>query len=99
MIQPICDFDFMPGQTALFCYDCYDNKLMVKIIDKTNINGEEWYLVSANKVIVEKLKEIDENEYFTGYYKKNIDDNEVIFLVDPDELEPNYRQLTVISEV
>lgn len=98
MIQPICDFEFIPGQSALFCYDCYDNKLIVRIVEKTNINGEEWYIVSANKDIVAQIEDIQEIDYITEWYKTVLNDNEVIFLVDPDELEPNFRQFTVISE-
>jgi len=96
MIEPICDFELFQGQRALFYYAPPNGRMIVRIVDKVTFKNDIWYVVSANKNLVNSIEDLSGDTDLESNYSDSINHNETILMVEPDELEPNYRSLELV---
>lgn len=101
MDSPILDYNFIPEQQVKLFYWSgnsleLSHNLIVEIVKLLWIDSVKWYVVKAHKSILKNTTieyvDIRENEF------PNISMDYAVFMVDPDELEPVYMQLQLVTD-
>jgi len=84
------------GSQAHFHYGSNDDTLIVQVLGRVLVEGEDWYIVSGHE---EKLLEANviPNGQYTLEYSNLLQPNHMAFIVEPDELSPSFRSLGVIE--
>lgn len=96
----ILDYNFTKDERAQYVYvdDAGEEKrLVVRIVTWDTFQDGKLYIISAHK---EKLGEVGlaVNNALSGYYQADLAPEHAVAIVDPDELEPAYRQLNFIVD-
>jgi len=91
----ILDFEHKAGENAYFNFidqDGCDTRAVVRVVGTVIQNNEKWYLCESLR---SKLKNMGVDEDTTNYRTSK---DYAIFLAIPDELEPVYRELTLVVD-
>lgn len=99
-IRPIMDYDFKTGERAQFLYinsEKAESSLMVRVLDEAWYPDGKWYIVEAHRKPIETAG-VTISEFHTEFFAEMMPTNHAAFLVDPDELEPAYRSLTLVVD-
>lgn len=88
----IFDFELKVGENAFFNFIDLNNndaRTLVKVAGTVIQDNEKWYLCESLRSKLENMGVDEDTNYKTskGY---------AIFLAIPDELEPAYRELTLV---